>query len=388
MSKNKVSVIIAAAGISTRMNGIDKQLAEIDGRAVLARTLEVFEQCENIDEIIVVTRKELFSFVEALIKEGKANKISRIIEGGATRQNSVFNGVKAVKSDADIIAIHDGARPFVDKEDICRCIDDAVRYGAAALGVKAKDTMKRVDEDGFIAETPERKYMYHAQTPQIFKAEIYRKAMERALKEEKEYSDDCAVVEADGVKVYITEGKYDNIKITTPEDISTAQKIAKEKGEGKMRIGQGYDAHRLAQERELVLGGVKIPHDKGLLGHSDADVLCHAISDAVLGAAALGDIGKHFPDSDEKYRGINSLIILAESAKKVYELGYCISNIDATIIAQKPKLAPYIEEMRKNIAEACGISADCVSVKATTEEKMGFTGKEEGISSCAVVLLA
>lgn len=382
-----MSAIIVAAGISTRMKGIDKQLAEIDGRAILARTVDVFEKCKDIDEIVVVTRKALFSFVKSLIKEGKANKISQIIEGGATRQESVFNGVRVVKSDADIIAIHDGARPFVDSEDISRCIEDAYKYGAAALGVRAKDTMKRVGEDGFIVETPERRYMYHAQTPQIFKAEIYRMAMEKALSDSKEYSDDCAVVEADGVRVYITEGKYDNIKITTPEDISAAQKISKEKGEGKMRIGQGYDAHRLVDERELILGGVKVPHDKGLLGHSDADVLCHAISDAILGAAALGDIGKHFPDSDERYRGINSLIILSESAKKAYEIGYKISNIDATVIAQKPKLAPYVEEMRKNIAEACKISVDRVSVKATTEEKMGFTGKEEGISSCAVVLL-
>ena len=202
-------------------------------------------------------------------------------------------------------------------------------------------------------------------------------------------TDDCALMEKAGHRVIVTEGSYENIKITTPEDVITAGQIIRKKlgGGNTMRIGTGFDTHRLVEGRDLIIGGVKIPHDKGLLGHSDADVLAHAVIDALFGAAALGDIGSHFPDTDEKYKGADSMTLLREATRLVREKGYEIGNIDTTVIAQKPKMAPHIEFMRENIARAMGVEVEKVSVKAKTNEKMGFTGREEGIEARAVAIL-
>ena len=221
----KASVVIAAAGDSVRMGGIDKQLADIYGASVLARTISVFESSEKVDEIIVVSKPKTLEFIKELIENGAVKKITHMVTGGSTRQQSVFNGIKYVKEDAEYIAVHDGARPLVTVEEVERCIDDAALYGAAALGVKAKDTIKIVDSDGFVIETPNRKNVYHAQTPQIFRASLYRKAMEQAIREQKDYSDDCGMVEATGAKIYISAGSYENIKITTPTDIISVKNV-------------------------------------------------------------------------------------------------------------------------------------------------------------------
>ena len=249
-----------------------------------------------------------------------------------------------------------------------------------------KDTLKRTDEDGVILDTPDRANLWRVQTPQVFDRAALCAAMATALAESKDYTDDCQLMEAAGHKVRLVQGLDTNLKLTTPEDIRLAKALMKE--EKPMRIGHGYDVHKLVEGRDLILGGVKIEYEKGLLGHSDADVLTHAIMDALLGAAALGDIGKLFPDNDPAYAGADSVALLGRVVERITAEGYTIGNIDATILCQRPKLAPHIPQMRDILAAACGVPADRVSVKATTEEGLGFTGTGEGIAAHCVCLLS
>ena len=231
----------------------------------------------------------------------------------------------------------------------------------------------------------DRAALFAVQTPQCFCRNLYWKALE-AVQGEKVHlvTDDCSLFELAGLPVHLTQGDYANLKITTKEDLPAA---AQNKGENTMRIGHGYDVHRLVEGRKLIMGGVTIPYEKGLLGHSDADVLLHAVSDALLGAAALGDIGKHFPDTDPRYEGADSLMLLREVGRLLDETGYTVGNIDATVLCQAPKLAPHIPAMRQNIANALGLALGDVSVKATTEEHLGFTGEGLGIAAHAVALI-
>ena len=361
-----ISAVIVAAGASSRMKAdINKVFMPLDGRTVIRNTLEVFENTPCIKEIILVTREEDIQKAE---KEAIGiTKLKAIVKGGSERQISVSNGVKEAK--CEMIAIHDGARPLVTSAEIEKVCLDAIKYGAATLATKVKDTVKVSDSEGFVVSTPERASLRAIATPQVFIREEYLKALSKAQRENKSFTDDCQLIENNGGKVYLTEGEYTNIKITTPEDIRISNALKDKKDEDIMRIGHGYDVHKLVEGRKCIIGGVDIPFELGLLGHSDADVLLHAVADSLLGAAALGDIGKHFPDTDEKYKGADSLVLL----KQVYELikskGYRVINIDATVIAQKPKLLPHINKMRENIAEALSVNVDSINVKATTEEK-------------------
>ena len=270
---------------------------------------------------------------------------------------------------------------------IDRVIATAQRTGAAAAAVRVKDTIKQADAAGLVQQTPDRSGLWSVQTPQIFRLDQYRQAMQHAQAAGLDLTDDCGVMEAAGVPVTLCEGDYRNIKITTPEDILTARAFLQERGEASMRIGHGYDVHRLMPGRPLIVGGVTIPHETGLLGHSDADVLLHAIMDALLGAAALGDIGGWFPDTDERYKGADSGELLRQTVGLLCEHGYTIGNIDATVLAQAPKMKPHIPAMRQRIAALCGIGEGHVSIKATTEEGLGFTGQKEGIAAHAVCLI-
>ena len=264
-------------------------------------------------------------------------------------------------------------------DEINNSVADCIKFGAAAVGVKCKDTLKSADSDGFIAGTVDREKTFMIQTPQVFYLDKILDMHQKALDENFVATDDCMIAEHYGVKIKISDGSYDNIKLTTPEDMIIGERI--------LRIGQGYDVHKLVEGRDCIICGVKIPYEKGLLGHSDADVALHALADAILGAAALGDIGKHFPDTDEKYKGADSRMLLREVVKKVAEKGYSVGNADVTIVAQRPKMLPYIEQMRKNVADDLNVGIDDVNIKATTTEKLGFEGRGEGISATAVVLL-
>lgn len=367
---NTVAAVIVAAGSSVRM-GFDKLLAQVHGRAVVLHTVAAFAACEAMDEIILVTGKNR-SAIEQLLPP--LSKPVTVVDGGATRADSVRCGVQATQ--ADYIAIHDAARPFVSQDVILRTLKAAVQCGAAAPAVPVKDTIKQAGEDGIITATPLRSTLYAVQTPQIFAAEVYRNAMNKV--QDNTVTDDCSVVEQAGGTVQLVQGDYANYKITTQEDL---------REERAMRIGHGYDVHKLTPGRKLILGGVDIPHTQGLLGHSDADVLVHAVMDALLGAAALGDIGQHFPDTDAQYKGADSIALLRCVALLLQQSGYTVQNIDATVLAQAPKLAPHIPSMRQNIAAALGIAVQCVSVKATTEEGLGFTGEKQGIAAHCVALL-
>ncbi len=382
MKKLNCSAIIVAAGNSSRMKHMgNKQLLRLCNIPVLIRTIKAFDGASSVDEIIVVTHHDMLENVKGLIEKYSCKKVSSVIEGGKTRQESVVNGINAV-SPCNFIAVHDGARPFIVSQKIDDAILFAQNHGSAVLAIPLSDTVKEVDGDEIIVSTPDRSTLRLIQTPQVFPAEALKEAYKKAINDGFVGTDDSSLLEHSGMKVHTIMGDYNNIKITTPEDIPKGEAILK--GAKPMRVGFGYDVHALVTNRKLILGGVEIPHTMGLDGHSDADVLIHAIMDALLGAAALGDIGKHFPDNDNSFKNIDSRILLRRVKDILNENGYSIGNIDATISAQKPKLAPHIDKMRENISADLELDASLVSIKATTTEHLGFEGREEGISASAI----
>ena len=387
MEQAKFGAVLLAAGNSTRMGGSrSKVLEELGGRPALCRSLEVLDRCPLIGEICLVCREQDRGDMLPLTS-GLATPV-RVVPGGAQRQDSVERGVEALTGPWEYVAIHDGARPLVTEEVLAAVCRDAMAHGAATAAVPSKDTCKLADGAGFVAATPARDRLWAVQTPQAFSLALYREALGKARAAGQSYTDDCQLIEAAGGSVKLTMGDYRNIKLTTPEDLLAARAyLGGEGGKKTVRIGYGYDVHRLVEGRKLILAGVEVPFEKGLLGHSDADVIAHAVADALLGAAALGDIGHLFPDTDPRYDGADSLKLLAEVCRLLREKGFSIGNIDATLLAQRPKIAPHISRMRENLAAACGIAADQVSVKATTEERLGFTGREEGMAASAVCLL-
>ena len=377
-------MMVAAAGGSTRM-GQPKQHIKLGQYPVLIHTLLAIQQVEAVDEILLIAREEDIDTFAAQAKEAGVSKLTRTVAGGATRQQSVANGLAALPAKATLVGVHDGARPLIDPATVAAVIATAAECGAAAVAVPVKDTLKRTDENGIVIDTPDRAHLWRVQTPQVFDRAALCAAMEAAMAAGKDYTDDCQLMEAAGHAVKLVAGLDTNLKLTTPEDIRLAKALMKERSD--MRIGHGYDVHKLVEGRDLILGGVKIEYEKGLLGHSDADVLTHAVMDALLGAVALGDIGKLFPDNDPAYKGADSIALLRRVVERVGEDGYHIGNIDATILCQRPKLAPHIPQMRQILADACGVDVTCVSVKATTEEGLGFTGSGEGIAAHCVCLL-
>ena len=385
MKKEGFGAVVVAAGSSRRMGGTgSKVFADLLGKPVLRWCLEALDRSDWAAEIALVCRPEDLEQAEAAAQGLSTPCV--FTAGGATRQESVQKGVLALQPDWGYLLIHDGARPFVTEEIIDNVCADALRYGAATAAVPLKDTCKLGDPEGFVASTPPRERLSAVQTPQAFQRGMYEYAARRARKEGLDCTDDCQLIEWAGGQVKLSQGSYRNIKLTTPEDLVTARAFGREgqKEEMSMRTGYGYDVHRLAPGRELILGGVRVPFEQGLLGHSDADVLTHAVCDALLGAAALGDIGRLFPDTDPRYEGAHSLGLLKEVCGVLRCHGYEIGNIDATLIAQRPKIAPYVPQMRENLAAACGVSLSQVSVKATTEEGLGFTGSGEGMAAAAV----
>lgn len=370
----RTTAVLACGGSSTRM-GENKLLIDICGKTCLRRSAEAVASSPDVVKLVVAAPRGLWEKYRAELAE-----IPLPIEfakAGKTRAESVKNAAEL--AEGDIILIHDGARPLVTQREVQASIDDAYCFLSSVICTPVKDTIRY--SDGEKSYSPERSRLYTVRTPQTFSRSLYRYALENARGD---YTDDAQLLDALNITPHITIGEYTNIKLTTREDVAAARSMI---SEGKMRIGHGYDVHRLVEGRKLILGGVEIPYEKGLLGHSDADVLAHAIMDAILGAAAMGDIGKLFPDSDPNYSGADSLILLREVVRRVREKGFDIENIDSTVILQAPKLSPHIQRMRERIAEAAGISPEQVSVKATTEEGLGFSGRKEGAAAHAVVLL-
>ncbi len=386
--------LVAAAGEGRRMGpGAAKVLRLIHGEPVLVATIRALQAVPEVEAVfLVIPPGEEENFRVLLARYGLA--VAGLIAGGSERQYSVFNGLRAIATwpgwrvapEQRLVAIHDGARPLVAAEHVSQAFRWAQKYGAVGVGVPVKDTIKVASHDGFITETPPRERLWAIQTPQVFRLPLILAAHEAAAAEGFLGTDDCSLLERMNVPVRLLEGSYRNLKITTPEDLVMAEALLAG-GEREMRIGQGFDVHRLTPERPLILGGVAIPYGLGLLGHSDADVLVHAIMDALLGAAGLGDIGGMFPDTDPAYKGANSLLLLAQVVVELRKAGYRVGNVDATVIAQRPKLAPYIQQMRANLAEVLGIPPEAVNVKATTTERLGFTGRGEGMAAQAVAVL-
>ena len=370
--------ILLSGGSGTRMGAeMNKTLLPLMGECALMRALRALRR--HCDGAVIVLRPEDENAVRAALTDSGLTA-EAFAYGGADRQESVGNGLRQLPEDCDIVLVHDGARPLPDDATIVNVIESVRKYGSGIASTAVTDTIKQVTPDGIVAATPDRSTLRAVQTPQGFRRDL----LERAHREIGERcTDDAALVAKLGVPIRLTEGSPRNIKLTTPEDMKLAQFYLN----GLPRVGHGYDAHRLVEGRRLILGGVDIAWEKGLLGHSDADVLVHAVIDALLGAAALGDIGQHFPDKDPQYKDVSSIKLLKETGRILREAGFSVRNIDATLIAQRPKLAAHIPQMRSNIAAALGMDAAFVSVKATTTEGMGFEGAGEGISAHAVALI-
>ena len=388
-AKLSTALIIAAAGSSSRMGaGIDKQFALLAGKPVLWHTINVFTQLPQIRQILVTVSPGNADRVSALLQQTVVDIPWQIVAGGAERQDSVRNALAMVFPSVELVMVHDGARPFAEPACVLQSMRMAAEVGAAVVAAPVKDTIKRSDAGGNVELTLDRSCLWQVQTPQTFRRDLLLAAHARAAAAGVTATDDAALVEWAGGSVSLVRGSYFNFKVTTPEDLVLAEAVAAERRGRRMpRVGFGYDVHQFVAGRPLMLGGVEVPYDRGLEGHSDADVLLHAISDALLGAAGLGDIGKHFPDTDPRYKGISSLLLLREVCRKLDETGYRTQNIDAVIAAQEPKLAPYIGAMNTAIAEAVGIAVSQVNVKATTTERLGFVGRKEGIAAQAVVMI-
>lgn len=353
------------------------------GRPLIGHALDTFRAHPAVSEIIIVVAAEETERARQFIAAGPSRVTEKVVTGGAERRDSVWQGLQEVSAGTDIVLVHDAARPFISHRVIDACVAAVRHYGAAVVACPLADTVKRAAPEGFVEATLPREGLWGAQTPQGFRFPLLFDAYRRAVAEDWPVTDDAAVVERAGHRVHLVEGEVMNFKITRPEDLALAERLAT----GPPRTGIGYDVHRLVPDRPLVLGGVTIPHTTGLLGHSDADVVTHAIMDALLGAAALGDIGQHFPDSDPQFHGISSLQLLARVAEKIHQAGFVPVNVDAVIVAQAPKLAPFIEEMRGQLAMALTLPRETVSVKATTTEGLGFTGTGEGIAAYATVCI-
>lgn len=379
----QVSAILAAGGRGTRFGGIrPKQLATLRGRPLLQHSLEAFLLSPSIDRVVVALPPDVASAPPAYLDDDR--KPVEVVAGGERRQDSVANAFARVDGRTDVVVIHDAARPLVTPAVIERTVAEAIRSGAAIAAVRAHDTVKQV-RDGLIEATLPRELIYLAQTPQAFRVAVLRDAFAVAA----DVTDEASLVERAGHPVAIVEGDPWNLKVTTPADLELAERLLGGSGAavGLMRIGNGYDLHRLVMGRPLVLGGVTIPFERGLDGHSDADAVCHAVTDAILGACAAGDIGRHFPDTDSAWKGADSVALLRRAASIVREQGYAVSNVDVVIIAQRPKLLPHVPAMVANVAAALDVAPACVSVKGKTNEGVDSMGAGDSIAVHAVALV-
>ena len=377
-NKKKTAVIIAAAGTGKRMgSSIPKQYLKIGGEPILLKSIRAFCDNKEIDWIVVVTNGDYIQACLEMKDRYGLDKIQAVIEGGEERQDSVYRAIVEIDRlcpEIEYVLVHDGARPFVRQETINAVLEAAEEKGAAVACVPVKDSIRQ-EKDGESANLP-RQRLYAVQTPQGFQKEILRKAYEQAFADGYYGTDDATLAERIGQSVALVRGTYDNIKITTREDMPM-----------ESRVGTGFDVHQLKEGLPLVLGGVKIPFEKGLLGHSDADVLVHALMDALLGAAALGDIGRHFPDTDPQYRGISSMELLRRVQGMLDKNGWRVGNVDITLMAQRPKIKSLIGDMTDNLSKTLDLETCRINIKGTTTERLGFVGREEGIAAQAVCLL-
>jgi 2-C-methyl-D-erythritol 4-phosphate cytidylyltransferase/2-C-methyl-D-erythritol 2,4-cyclodiphosphate synthase len=378
----KTAALIVAAGKGTRAGGpMPKQYAPMGAGTVLGRTLQTFLAHPGVQVVRVAIAPEDARLYET-VAAAFAGRLLPPIAGGATRQASVRAGLLALVPEApDYVLIHDAVRPFVSAATISAVLKALERGPAAVAAVSLADTLKRADAQGRVVDTLDRSGLWRAQTPQGFRFADILSAHEAAASSGLDLTDDAAVAEWAGLPVALVADSAANIKLTTLEDLAMAD--ARARAAPDVRTGTGFDVHRLVPGDHVWLCGVRIPHNHGLLGHSDADVGLHAATDALLGAIGEGDIGQHFPDSDPRWKGASSHIFLSEAARLVRIRGGIIGNVDITLLCEAPKIAPHRGRMRERIAEILGIHVSRVGVKATTTEGLGFTGRREGIAALA-----
>ena len=387
----RIAVIIVAAGRGHRFGGeMPKQYLEVHQQPLVRHAVQAFLDHPAIDLILPVIHPD-----DADILANALGGLDYLepVAGGAARQDSVRNGLEGLASSApDYVLVHDAARPMVAPALIDRVIEALQDTSGVIPGIAVVDTLKRADDDGIITDTVSRDGLWRAQTPQGFKYADLLAAHRSAIGQE--LTDDAAVMEASGYRVAVVLGDENNIKVTTPDDLMRMEEImSDDSAQAKLvrspsfRIGSGYDVHKLGPGDHVTLCGVKITSERALIGHSDADVALHSVTDAVFGAIADGDIGSHFPPTDSQWRGASSDQFLAYACERMRERGFELSNIDLTIICEKPKIGPHRDAMRARLAEIAQIDVSCVSVKATTTERLGFTGRGEGIAAEAVIII-
>lgn len=377
--------VVVAAGRGVRMGAaVNKVLLPLRGEPVIRHAVRAFCEADEIDGVVVVASADETEQMRAALCG--LEKVCAIVPGGSTRQESVKNGLDALPKEARIALVHDGARPLISRELIARCIRQTEDCGSAVVCTPVTDTVK-VEKDGCVVRTLDRSLLRAVQTPQCFFAGELKAAYEAAARDGVSVTDDASVMEHAGYSVHLLESSEVNFKLTTPEDLRRAEDIIGERRfmQRLPRTGFGYDVHKLVSGRRLILCGKEIPWEKGLDGHSDADVAVHALMDALLGAACLGDIGRLYPDNDPAFEGADSMKLLADVLRRVKDAGYAVVHADVTIVAQKPKLMPYMDEMRRNLENA--MAGAQVNVKATTTERLGFEGRGEGISAQAVATI-
>ena len=406
-----VTAIIAAGGQGRRLGGTQpKQLLSVGGRPILERSVAAFLAHRAIDAVIVALPQDLVDDPPRYLRPAAllaAGKPVRLVAGGDRRQDSVANAFGAADAASDIIVIHDAARPFASADLIARTIAAAAESGAALAAVASRDTVKLTQppsgvvsgDSRTVIETLPRESIYLAQTPQAFRRDVLAHAIAAAASAPLDATDEATLVERAGRPVRLVEGEATNIKITTPEDLPIAEAIARSaispEGAGVSRAapvrtgraGTGYDLHRLVEGRPLVLGGVAIPSPVGALGHSDADVVCHAATDAILGAACLGDIGRHFPDTDPRWKDASSLDLLTRAVALVAAQGFEVGNLDVTVVLERPKIKDHVDAMRAAVAGAIGVDVARVSIKGKTNEGVDAVGRGDAIAAHAIVLI-
>jgi 2-C-methyl-D-erythritol 4-phosphate cytidylyltransferase/2-C-methyl-D-erythritol 2,4-cyclodiphosphate synthase len=378
----QVAAVVVAAGQGLRAGGeIPKQFRRIAGETLLERALSAFAEAPDVTFVQPVIRPDDVDLVRRLTS---GMNVLEPVAGGATRQASVRAGLEAlVACTPDIVLVHDAARPFASASLITRAIAAAEKTGAAIPALPVTDTVKRIDSTGTIEATLDRNSIRLVQTPQAFAFPALFDAHRRALAQGRnDFTDDAALAEWAGIKVSVFAGEPGNIKFTTPEDFARAEAI-QSAGLGDVRTGSGLDVHAFGPGDHVTLGGIRIPHVQALTGHSDADVALHALTDAILGALADGDIGAHFPPSDPQWRGASSDRFLTFAVERVRARGGRIAHLDLTIVCEAPRIGEHRDRMRANIANLAGIGIERVGVKATTSEKLGFTGRGEGIAAYA-----
>ncbi len=373
----KIAVVIVAAGRGTRVGGeVPKQWRMLRGQSVAKRSMDAFANHPEIDQLILVLHPDDIQS-DLWPRQPRAE----IVNGGDTRKASVLAGLQVLAKDVDLVLIHDAARPLVSSTIIDRVLDALTNAPAAAPAIAMTDALWH-GTDGFVTGNRDRANLYLAQTPQGFHLD---QILAAHIADNSDASDDVEVAQRAGMDVKIVEGEERNLKITTEADFIKAETMLSDTMD--IRTGNGFDVHRFGAGDSVILCGVTIAHDRTLQGHSDADVGMHALTDAIYGALADGDIGQHFPPTDPQWRGAASRIFLEDAVARANVRGFSLSNADVTLICEEPKIAPHSRDMAKELAQIMGVSADRISVKATTSERLGFTGRGEGIAASATATL-